>query len=1034
VIASGKTLSGTGRIEIPVTLADGATLAGPVTVNGDVTVDGALTITHAKNAGDTVITCANAEAVAARLTGAPQGLKYVAEEGAVKLALAKVTVTLPAVQNAVWKDAEGNTITSIEVDPNSSASVKLETTGDYVFADGSTSMDVTIASGDADSEATAPADALIVAAKAKIGETLYASVGAACEAAADGATIVLLQDLAIAETKVMNFDKMLTLDFNGTEQTATADPAILVTAGNLTLKNGAIVAPGVVIQLGEKGKEQTTSVTIAEDMILGSMKIVDEETGEADGDNVVLLYGKATLVSEGQLTSCSKEYATIQGSGGDKGANTSITINGGFVYQLNGNVAIYQPQAGTVTINGGEIMGGTGIEMRNGTLTVNGGAITAGANYAVNANGNGSTVIGAAIAVSPHAGVESITATINGGTIGDEDTAKALAIVNTIDAMPPVINATIAAGTTIAMDKVEVDISDLEFKENNGSYTLGMKTKGAIIKNEWYETLQDAINAAAPGDRVILLGDVTVAGTDEDRVVINKAITIEGKGKTLTATNTSSNCRAINVDCDGAVTIEDLTIVAKGARAINIINQAATVTINGVTATADNNAAYIAPSAGAAKVAIDGCNFTGLAVVYVCGEKSQVTIANSTIKNVDANADENYGAITVWSTAIGATVDVTNTTITKMDDSKKAYNFIPGLATITGVDEVGCVVAKIGDAGYDTIEEAAGDVKAGQTIVLVTDVTATKALAIAGTIDLNGKTLTADIAGTIKMNGGTFATSQYTMVGADGLYTSTDAVFTIAANETYDMTVTAGTLTLNVAQWWTLEGQTITIGENAAIVIPAGKTLGINGSTIVVNGTATVAGEVQLLTKTSTVKAAANLNVTTSVDGCKVAYVDGVYRVAVVITIPEEIYTSTNIPEEVKQALAEAMAEQGVTEIETYTITTKGADANADPADVADVLEVFEVTPEVDANGNLSVAYEFGISKVEYIGNGKVKITAGVTGAEYRADVTVAFYAEGIEEPIGTATTTADSTMVSISDIDAATLDGKKITVKAATK
>ena len=59
----------------------------------------------------------------------------------------------------------------------------------------------------------------------------------------------------------------------------------------------------------------------------------------------------------------------------------------------------------------------------------------------------------------------------------------------------------------------------------------------------------------------------------------------------------------------------------------------------------------------------------------------------------------------------------------------------------------------------------------------------------------------------------------------------------------------------------------------------------------------------------------------------------------------------------------------------------------------------------------------------------KITITAGVTGAEYRADVEVAFYADG--EVIGTATTTADSTTVSITDIDAEAINGKKITVKA---
>lgn len=90
VVANGK-LAGEGTIGGTLTLAGGATLAGAVTVTGDVTVGGALTISHADEAGETVITCANADAVAAALTGAPQGLKYVAENGAVKLAATNVS-------------------------------------------------------------------------------------------------------------------------------------------------------------------------------------------------------------------------------------------------------------------------------------------------------------------------------------------------------------------------------------------------------------------------------------------------------------------------------------------------------------------------------------------------------------------------------------------------------------------------------------------------------------------------------------------------------------------------------------------------------------------------------------------------------------------------------------------------------------------------------------------------------------------------------------------------------------------------------
>ena len=109
VIASGKTLSGEGTINIPVTLADGATLAGAVTVTGDVTVEGTVNVTHADEAGDTVITCANAEAVAAALTGAPEGLKYVAEDGAVKLAVDVVVVT-PGESLTGLTEAEANAV------------------------------------------------------------------------------------------------------------------------------------------------------------------------------------------------------------------------------------------------------------------------------------------------------------------------------------------------------------------------------------------------------------------------------------------------------------------------------------------------------------------------------------------------------------------------------------------------------------------------------------------------------------------------------------------------------------------------------------------------------------------------------------------------------------------------------------------------------------------------------------------------------------------------------------------------------------
>ena len=147
-------------------------------------------------------------------------------------------------------------------------------------------------------------------------------------------------------------------------------------------------------------------------------------------------------------------------------------------------------------------------------------------------------------------------------------------------------------------------------------------------------------------------------------------------------------------------------------------------------------------------------------------------------------------------------------------------------------------VAEVNGAKFETLAEA---LAADGEVKLLADVAIdTLVVAVGETVDLNGYTLTADIIGaTIKMNGGNFATSDYLMVGAtEGKYTSTDAVFTIAANATMDMTFISGTVTLNEELWYTLEGQTLTVNAGATFVIPEGKTLYINGSNVVVNGTA----------------------------------------------------------------------------------------------------------------------------------------------------------------------------------------------------
>lgn len=98
-VASGKTLAGTGSINSAVTFAAGSTLevasAGALTV-GAVTMptEGTVTVTGAMAEGQTVLTCANPADVAPRLSGAPMGLLFAANDEGTAVVLKKPALTL----------------------------------------------------------------------------------------------------------------------------------------------------------------------------------------------------------------------------------------------------------------------------------------------------------------------------------------------------------------------------------------------------------------------------------------------------------------------------------------------------------------------------------------------------------------------------------------------------------------------------------------------------------------------------------------------------------------------------------------------------------------------------------------------------------------------------------------------------------------------------------------------------------------------------------------------------------------------------
>lgn len=114
----------------------------------------------------------------------------------------------------------------------------------------------------------------------------------------------------------------------------------------------------------------------------------------------------------------------ISGSASHLGmGGTKITINGGELIAEK-DAAIYQSQLGTITVTGGTITGGDGIQMKSGTLNVTGGTITGtGAfNEEYNDGEDGAVVTGAALSLLSEGKTDSgypgdINVTISGGTL-----------------------------------------------------------------------------------------------------------------------------------------------------------------------------------------------------------------------------------------------------------------------------------------------------------------------------------------------------------------------------------------------------------------------------------------------------------------------------------------------------------------------------------------------------------------------------------------------------------------------------------------
>ena len=333
------------------------------------------------------------------------------------------------------------------------------------------------------------------------------------------------------------------------------------------------------------------------------------------------------------------------------------------------------------------------------------------------------------------------------------------------------VTGTACADTEAASNATSTGVINIsETTEVNGEVAVMV----AVIRyNNGYsysfKTLETAIAKANAGETVTMLRDVTVA----QPVAINKAIILDGAGKSITYTGSNRAIDVANIaDADIDVTIKNLTInntASYTERGINY-NENGTLTLENVIVNGEHTtyALNLPGMSQNAKVVIKDSKFTGLIALNVWGANTQVTADNSEFYSVDHSTAEGYAAIKLNSNgstaANNSTIVINGGKVIAKDENgapSTAVEDCTSGSTVTISDStevVGSTTKSVAIISYgnqfytfSTIEDAIEVAKAGETIELINDVTisygARHILATAAadknvTIDGKGHTLT----------------------------------------------------------------------------------------------------------------------------------------------------------------------------------------------------------------------------------------------------------------------------------------------------
>ena len=383
---------------------------------------------------------------------------------------------------------------------------------------------------------------------AQVGETKYATLQEAADAAAAGQTVKVLNDIDMTThgNLTVYAGKDIVLDMNGHSiKGANADNKNIRVRGKLTLKDSKENSTGKIYSEDpyKFGVYDKTLIYVEGngEFVMESGHINTVLPNSVDnGQFAVGSFGNSTVTINGGTIEGG--YSAISGYG-DPNDNTTITINGGTLI-CPMDYAIYHPQPGKLTINeGATIYGGGGaISMKRGELEIKGGTLTSKGIGDTGNWGDGTGNLGNA-ALNFCAPYGDVKATITGGTI----TAEGDAVL--IDAQPAEgkeVSLAISGGT-YSSDVSKYCAAGFTATPNaDGTY--GITKVGDLSVMVAYDKAYDNVEAGGTVDiNMDTVNKIMVAKTEVANVTT-----------TLTKTFSSTGWNALFVPFDFTLTAEML--------------------------------------------------------------------------------------------------------------------------------------------------------------------------------------------------------------------------------------------------------------------------------------------------------------------------------------------------------------------------------------------------------------------------------------------------------------------------------------------